>query len=241
MFYPISVINKHLNSELITYDDAKQRDFSGKNVILHCVWKLNCYNKWSSLPSRLEKEAKNLWIEFDADDNLTKLYAFDRSKDTPRFLTRLFKDNKKLIWEQSIDYNIFLDDKLLLPLRCYDTRFEKNLRSKDIDFFTVIEGSNNNLAESLELFTKLHSDGYKICFMLLNKQNYTYYKDKLDFDIITNDTKFSENSIKRFETLMDRSKVFIDLSYRHTTGRVVYDALYRGTIALATRYLWSFW
>jgi len=39
---------------------------------------------------------------------------------------------------------------------------------------------------------------------------------------------------RRFEELMKRSKVYIDLSYRLTTGRVVYDAIYNGAYFAGT-------
>ena len=70
--------------------------------------------------------------------------------------------------------------------------------------------------------------------MILNKELFNFYKDKLDFPIITNSTKFSKASIHRFEHLMSRSKVYIDLSHRLTTGRAVYDAAFRGTFFVGT-------
>ena len=233
-FYPIYVISKYMDAKYVNYQEAQDIDFTGKNVLLHCVWKLDQYNAWKNLPVKLEKEAANFWIEFDADNHLDKLHTLDGPKDTAMFFYKIFEPCKKFIWEQPMFYNPFGRDVERIEMRCYHPEFEKPLdRLKDIDFFTTLD-SGKNVLETMELFTELYKNGFSICMVILNQDLYEFYKDKLSYPVITNARKFSRESIKRFEHLMDRSKVYIDLSPRLTTGRVVYDAAFRGAFFAGT-------
>lgn len=227
-FYPIYAISKHMNAKYINYLGAKDINFKGANVILHCVWKKNQYDAWKTLPTKLKKEAKNLWVEFDADDHMDKLYRLDKPKNNSRFFQKIFEPVDKFIWEEPMFYNPFARPVERIQLRCYHQEFEKPISAiKDINFFTCLD-SERNLAETIELFTELHRRKYSVCFMILRNDLYEFYKNKLEFPIITNSSKFTANSIQRFNHLMQRSKVYVDLSYRLTTGRVVYDAAFYG-------------
>jgi hypothetical protein len=197
------------------------------------VWKKDQYEEWKNLFPLVTK-ANNFWLEFDADNHLDKLHGLDQPKNISRFFYKVFEPATKFIWEQPIWYNPLLRDVERISLRFYTTKFEKPINpSKDIDFFTVLD-TDKNVLETLELFTKLHSDGYKVCVMIINKNLYEFYQDKLDYPIVTNEPKFRTKSVKRFEELMARSKVYVDLSYRLTTGRVVYDALFHGAYFVGT-------
>ncbi len=90
-FYPIYVITKHMNAKYINYLEAKDIDFTGANVLLHCVWKKNQYDAWKTLPKKLGKQAKNFWIEFDADNHLDRLYKLDEPKNISRFFYKIFE------------------------------------------------------------------------------------------------------------------------------------------------------
>jgi hypothetical protein len=231
--YPISVIHTNLGSELLNYRQAYKVNFTGSNVILHCVWKKDQYFEWKDLFPVVTK-AKNLWLEFDADSHLDKLHGLDQPKDISRFFYKTFEPVTKFIWEQPMFYNPFVRDVERIQLRFWTPRFQKPVPvKKDIDFFTCLD-TNKNVLETLELYTRLHKGGYKVCLMFLNQDLYNFYKDKLDYPIITNARKFQKGSQKRFEELMTRSRVYIDLSYRLTTGRVVYDAIYRGAYFVGT-------
>lgn len=231
--YPISVIHTNLGSEFLNYRQAYNHDFSGTNVILQCVWKKNQYEEWKNI-FPIVKKADNFWFEFDADNHLDKLYGLDQPKNISRFFFKIFEPCNKFIWEQPLSYNPFLRDVERIQLRFYTSRFQKQVPvMKDIDFFTCID-TDKNLLETLELFTRLHKDGYKICLMILNHNLYNFYKDKLDYPIITNAKKFQNDSKARFESLMYRSRVYVDLSSRLTTGRVVYDAIYNGALFVGT-------
>lgn len=233
-FYPIYVLQRNMNAKYINYLEAQDMDFTGDNVILHCVWKLDQYNAWKNLPERLSKEAKNFWVEFDADNHLDRLYKLDGPKNTGLFFHKTFEHCDRFIWEEPYWYNPFARPVERLPLRCYHQQWEKPIaKIKDIDFFTCID-TEKNVAETLELFSELKKRNYSISVMILNTELYEFYKDKLPYPIITNSRKFSRGSIQRFEHLMDRSKVYVDLTYRLTTGRVVYDAAYRGTFFVGT-------
>jgi hypothetical protein len=233
-FYPVYVIQRNLNAKYVNYLEAQDMDFTGANVILHCVWKLDQYNAWKNLPKKLKKEAKNFWIEFDADNHLDRLHLLDEPKKTSRFFHKTFEPCDRFIWEQPLFYNPFIRDVERIQLRCYHTQWEKPIsKIKDIDFFTCLD-TNKNVVETLELFTELYRKGHSLCVMILNKERYEFYKKKLDYPIITNVQKFGRGSIQRFEHLMNRSKVYVDLSYRLTTGRVVYDAAFRGTSFVGT-------
>jgi len=227
-FYPIYVLSKHMKAKYMNYLEAKDTNFSGANVILHCVWKKNQYDAWKTLPEKIKKEAKNLWVEFDADSHLDKLYQLDRPKNSSQFFQKTFAPVDKFIWEEPLFYNPFVRPVERIQLRCYHKEFEKPISAiKDIDFFTCLD-TDKNISETITLFTELKKAGHSICFMILNQNLFNFYKDKLPFPIITNELKFSNNSIQRFNHLMQRSKVYVDLSYRLTTGRVVYDASFYG-------------
>lgn len=231
--YPISVIHNHLGSEFLSYRAAYKKNFSNANVILQCVWKKQQYTEWKDLFPIVSK-AKNFWLEFDADNHLGKLHELDGPKNIGRFFYKIFKPCSKFIWEQPIWYNPFVREVERIPLRFYTPKFQKPVPIvKDIDFFTCLD-TTNNLLETLELYTKLHKEGYKVCVMILNEHYYDFYKAKLDYPVITNTKKFNKKSKERFDNLMTRSRVYIDLSYRLTTGRVVYDAIYSGAYFVGT-------
>ena len=233
-FYPIYVITKHMGAKYLNYLEARDVDFTGANVLLHCVWKKNQYDAWKTLPEKLGKEAKNFWIEFDADNHLDRLYQLDEPKNISRFFYKIFEPCNQFIWEQPMFYNPFAREVERIQLKCYHQEFEKPIQAiKDISFFTAID-SSKNILETIELFTELKKRGHGVCLMILNRDLFNFYNGRLDFPIITNATKFSKNSIKRFENLMARSKVYIDLSHRLTTGRAVYDAAFRGTFFVGT-------
>lgn len=233
-FYPIYVISKHMKANYMDYLKAKDTDFTGQNVILHCVWKKNQYDAWKDLPKKLKAQAKNLWVEFDADSHLDKLYLLDLPKKQSSFFYKIFEPVDKFIWEEPMFYNPFIRDVERIQLRCYHQEFEKQISAvKDIDFFTCID-TDKNISETISLFSELKRRGHSICFMFLNQNLYNFYKDKLDFPTIVNTVKFSNTSIQRFNHLMQRSKVYIDLSYRLTTGRVVYDASFYGAYFVGT-------
>ena len=233
-FYPIYVITKNMDAKYVNYLEAQDIDFTGANVILHCVWKKNQYDAWKNLPKRLAKEAKNLWVEFDADNHLDRLYQLDEPKNEARFFHKIFAPVDKFIWEQPNFYNPFARNIERIQLRCYHKEFEKPiLKHKDIDFFTCLD-TGKNVVETIELFTEFKKRGHSVCLMILNQERHNFYKNKLDFPIVTNVQKFGRGSIQRFEKLMERSKVYVDLSYRLTTGRVVYDAAFRGTYFVGT-------
>lgn len=234
-FYPIYVITKHMNAKYLNYLEAKDTDFTGANVLLHCVWKKNQYDAWKTLPKKLGREAKNFWIEFDADNHLDRLHKLDGPKNISRFFYKIFEPCNQFIWEQPMFYNPFARDVERIQLRCYHPEFERPITTfiKDIQFFSCID-SGKNVLETIELFTELKKRGHSLCLMILNRDLYEFYKDKLDFPIINNAIKFSRGSVQRFEGLMNRSKVYIDLSHRLTTGRAVYDAAFRGTFFVGT-------
>jgi len=231
--YPISVIHNNLGSEFLSYRQAYKKNFSGSNVILQCVWKKNQYDEWRDLFPIVTK-AENFWLEFDADNHLDKLYGLDPPKNISQFFYKIFEPCNKFIWEQPMFYYPFSREVERIQLRFWTPKFQKPIPvKKDIDFFTCLD-TNKNVIETFELFSRLYKDGYKVCVMVLNKDRYNFYKDKLDFPIITNTTKFAKGSQERFEELMVRSRVYVDLSYRLTTGRVVYDAIYRGAYFVGT-------
>jgi hypothetical protein len=223
-----------MDAKYVNYLEAQDIDFTGANVILHAVWKLDQYNAWKNLPERLAKQAKNFWVEFDADNHLDRLYQLDPPKNQARFFHKTFEHCDKFIWEQPMFYNPFARPIERIPLRCYHKQFEKPIPAiKDIDFFTCID-TDKNIIETIELFTELYESGYTVSLMILNQERFNFYRDRLDFPIITNATKFSRGSVQRFEHLMGRSKVYVDLAHRLTTGRAVYDAAFVGTYFVGT-------
>ena len=236
-FYPVFVIGKALKAIGLGYDEAKKKPdqfWRGKNVLYHIIWNREYWEQWKDSLNRVAQHSNFLIIEFDADKHPCYWHKPSMGLGVPFILNTLRDSTKYFIWEMDMKYNPFLRPVIRFPLKVYEKKWEERWGNKDIDFFGFVGDKNFGLEPTLLLLQKLESEGYTVCPMVLRKNRQKFYDKHLDMKIISNAKKFTSESIERFNSLMLRSKVYIDLGYNLTTGRTVYDALFRGTISVSS-------
>jgi len=243
-FYPIDIIGQDLEATRLTYSQANKQPagfWKDKHVLFHIVWKGDYILKWEGLYLAVAKHAKVFWIEFDADHHINNLHSMDNrrgGKKKPLFLWRgLLRATNRFVWETPLSFNPFIKDVIRLPLKIYQRKRERPLRnrkSRDIDFLGFVDHGNKNLAPTLHLLQVLKVEGYSVRCIILNKSTIGVYKSALKYPLVKNE-KFTPGGETTFHGLLDRTKVFVDLSNRLTTGRVIYEALFGGAVAVGPR------
>lgn len=236
-FYPVFVLGKALKSLGLGYSEAAEKPNSywrDKCVLFHIIWNKEYWNIWEPNFKRIAKYSKFFCIEFDADKHPNYWYKPSMGLKVPFVLNKLRDATKHFIWEMDLAYNPFLRPVVRFPLRVYETKWEEEYHHKDIDFFGLVGDENFSVEPTLLLLQKLEQEGYTVCPLVLNKTVQQFYDNNITMKVISNEKKFSPESIVRFNALMLRSKVFIDLGYNLTTGRTVYDALFRGAICVGS-------
>lgn len=243
-FYPAGLIANRLDLRL-GYIQAKKKPISfwkGKDVYFHICWKEQWKNIWVNYYKDIASTAKSFWIEFDADQHLNRLEGIDKGTGIPWMIPRLEEVSNKFVWEIPLKYNCFSGSVERIPLRMYDKSMECSIGGeRDIDFLGLVDTGSRNASLTLKLLESLSSE-YNVKCIVISNSAYNLYKDAVSFELIKN-TKFDPSSVKVFHSLLDRSKVFIDVAYRLTAGRNIYEALYHGCLAVssntygATKYL----
>jgi len=237
-FYPAHMMAKWMPAKKLNYNQASVLPpafWEDKGVVFHIVWSKACVLDWKKCLNRIADSARVCWIEFDADQHLNSLVEIEKGLNSPLSIySHLRNASDKFIWEAPLQFNLFDEQAIRLPLKMYDRSREKDYPKKDIDFFGFVDFGSRNIVTTLKLMDMLHSDGHKVCCMILDKGNYEFYKDTLPFEIVGNAEKFKVDSVTKFYGILSRSKVFVDISYRLTTGRAVYDALFHGAVGVCT-------
>jgi len=234
-FYPAGLIANRLDLRL-GYIQAEKKPISywkGKDVYFHICWKEKWKSVWTKYYEDIAKVAHSFWVEFDADQHLNRLESIDLGTKTPWVIPRLEEVSNKFVWEIPLEYNCFSENVKRIPLRMYDRSMECRIgEDRDIDFLGLVDTGSRNASLTLKLLESLSSE-HKVKCIVIGKSTYDLYKDSVSFELIKN-TQFDPSSVKVFHDLLDRSKVFIDVSYRLTAGRNIYKALYHGFFALSS-------
>lgn len=240
-FYPIHVIANDLQAVRFNYKQAGGQPTSywhDKHVVFHVVWKGDFINQWKDILHPIASSSKMTWIEFDADVHMNNIHTLDNrrgGKKAPLFLYRgLRRATKYFIWELPMWFNPFFGDVVRLPLKLYQIKREEPIRNRkvrDIDFLGFIDTANKNIVPTLQLLERLHIAGYNTRCIVIPKSVYSTYRRSVKYPLVKN-TKFTDGGEVNFHQLLDKTKVFLDLSNRITTGRVIYESLFHGALAV---------
>ena len=223
----------------MNYQEAKQKpvDFwKDKKIVFHMADRNR--KEWVPFYKQVIDNAKISWIKFAAKTFMTYMIELDKRRyDIPLSFYRIIDDAcDNILWELPLNYGGFFRNKNKVPLTLYDKKYEIPLKKKNIDFLGVIDKYHgSNAIRTLELMKRLNQAGYKVkCILISGKGNiYKKYKKRtVGIDIIPNTKNPQGQEI--FHKLCQDSKIMIDLSFRWTYGRVVYEALLNGAISICT-------
>lgn len=235
-FFPSKIFPEAINARRITFKEAGNKDlkfWGDKAVIFHLTDREQ--HLWIPYYRDIINASKVAWLKFVCGVFMTDMTQLDIKKyGTPLSAYRMMYDVcKNMVWELPLDCNIFPRDVNKVPLTLYDTQYERPINgNKDIDFLVVMDDRlYYNYVKTLEL-TRLLSHRFNVKCILIKdaKQKFAMYHNKLPFETILN--KKNIESQEKFWRLLDRSKVMLDLSLRWTYGRVVYEALFNGALAI---------
>lgn len=237
-FYPIYVIANNLpDSQVITYSQLNNlplKFFQDNDVIFHIIWGDEFRKLW--MPN-LDKilQSKSLYIEFDADGMLTSPSEYDYNTGSYLFINKLAISGAKFIWEAPMEYNPFqINYGDRLQLKCYDERFQRANNGKTIDILGYIGNTHqHNTLATIDLLDDFHSIGKNVVCITRNNNVFDFYSGRVPFKMVHSDRE-GGSSQNCFWSYLDKAKVFLDLSYRMTTGRIVYDALYFNSIGVCS-------
>lgn len=236
-FYPIDVLAANLpNSIRLDYTMARSRPnsfWNEKKVIFHMTWAGKFRKVWQTYYRNIIPHTSQFWIEFDADRHMNRLQNIDRSMGQHLSMyNRIYKHSNKFLWELPIMFNPFVEKSIRIPMGIYEPNREINViqKGRDIDFLGFIDQSGYNTANTLRLLSSL-TRKYKVKCLVVGNREYSFYSRKpLGFEIIR--ASKTDPGQKKFYELLNRTKVYIDLSYRITLGRNLYEALFNGALCI---------
>ena len=234
-FYPIHQIRQALGATGLTYKEAAQRnrsDFNAANVYFQMCWAREYMELWYTYYKEIAERAKNFWIEFDADGWMNELSRFDTTHSfRPPFA--FWKDvvevGDQIVWECNPEY---LPWKNANPIniKLYDEKWQKPVKSKPFDFLFLVDAGAQNAALTMKVAEDL-AKTYKVHAIINHKGFYNAYKDHVNFTVHYNG-KWEKKHEDYFHQLLDASKVYVELSYRNTLGRNIYEALFHNCICV---------
>lgn len=238
-FYPVDILAQRLPAERFTYQAASTKPnnyWKGKNILFHVMWKRDDFMVWRKYYKKIAAVANTFWFEFDADNHVNFLHHYDFgkiAKKGPLYFWRGLRGvSNRFVWELPMSFNPFVKPVVRVPLRMYDRRWEKPVNTnKDIDFLGFIDRGNTNVAPTLRVLEELTKQGYSTRALFINKSLYRAYRGQLNFHVLVNQ-KFTPEAVTKWTGLLNRTKVLIDLSPRLTAGRIVYDSLFYGALAV---------
>jgi len=220
----------------MSFDEAGKKDlrfWEDKAIIFHLADRGQ--QAWIPYYKDIINASRIAWLKFVCGIYMTDMTYMDMERyDIPLSAYRMIYDVcKNMIWELPPNCNVFLRDVNKIPLTLYDERLERSVSNKkDIDFLVVIDDRiYYNYVKTLEL-TRLLSFNFNVKCILIRdvNQKHTMYHNRLPFETIVNGKDIG--SQEKFWWLLDRSKVMLDLSFRWTYGRVIYEALFNGALAI---------
>lgn len=231
-FYPINLLGDALGKRL-SYKQAykKSEEFwNDKVVLFHFIWKgpyvADCIKLWQTI----RNNAKQFWVEFDADHHMKHPHTIDFSIKRPLFLRELGKKATGFVWEFPMHYNPFINNVTRVPLRMYQRRWEKPSKKKrDIDFFIIVESRHGNGFQSISLASEL-SNKYNVVCSVQQPEDNTHFK-KVGLNILERNATYPLHNFYKF---LHRSKVVIDITPRFTAGRIIYDSLFAGCLSICS-------
>lgn len=209
------------------YNDFKSANVKGKVVIKRIAW--GSYNSARKNIQKFCKQAKLVWVCVACTNAMTKMHKI-HGGDIMTFYNTL-KNFKYFLWEPPEYYNPFIDKKVMLPITIYDYSNDKPIKKKDIDFLFFIDKMQYNLPKIIYLANRLIKEGYEVRVLAIESKNIKSIKKKLKCKVIVGKKPDDRGT---FHNWLDKTKVFVDLSYRWTVGRTVHEALYHGALSVCT-------
>ena len=244
-FFPSNIFPEAIDSQRMNYLEAKNKPldyWKDKKIIFHMADKDR--GIWIPYYKDVIKSAKIAWIKFVAGVFMTDMTQLDRRrysqpvmKTVPLSFFRMIDDAcDNILWELPLNYEGFWKEKNIVPMTLYDVKYEFPIKEKSIDFLAVIDDRlYYNYIKTLELMRRLSQAGYKVKCILIRDSGYlfkNYTKQTIGFETIPNGK--DRKSQKIFYDLCQQTKIMIDLSFRWTYGRVVYEALFNGALSICT-------
>lgn len=235
-FFPSKIFPEAIGAQRMIFEDANEKElgfWNDKAVVFHLADREQ--QSWIPYYKDIINASRIAWLKFVCGIYMTDMTYMDMERyDVPLSAYRMLYDVcKNMIWELPPDCNIFLDNVNKVPLTLYSAQYEKPINSeKDIDLLVVIDDRlYYNYVKTLEL-ARLLSGKFNVKCILIEdvNQKHTMYHNKLPFETIVNGKDIE--SQEKFWALLNRSKVMLDLSFRWTYGRVVYEALFNGALAI---------
>lgn len=234
-FHPAKMFPEAIGAQRMSFEAANKKNlkfWDDKAIIFHLTDQEQA--SWLPYYKDIIKSSKIAWLKYVCGIFLTDMTQMDTRKyGTPLSAYRMMYDVcKNMIWELPLNANIFASDINKAPLTLYDDQYEKPISKKDIDFLVVMDDRlYYNYVKTLEL-ARLLSYNYSVKCILIKdaEQRFAMYHNKLPFETITN--KKDIESQEKFWKLLDRSKIMLDLSFRWTYGRIVYESLFNGALAI---------
>lgn len=235
-FFPSKIYPEAIGAQRVTFQEASRKNlrfWKDKAIIFHLADRER--QSWLPYYKSIIKASKIAWLKFICGIYMTDMTYMDMERyDSPLSTYRMLYDVcKNMIWELPPNCNIFLENINKVPLTLYDAQYEKPISNeKDIDFLVVIDDRlYYNYVKTLELARLLSARFNVKCILIKDaNQRHAMYHNKLPFETIVNGKDIV--SQEKFWRLLGRSKVMLDLSFRWTYGRIIYEALFNGTLAI---------
>ena len=228
-FFPSNIFPEAIHSDRITFEEAKRKKvefWKDKNVIFHMADR--SVNEYKSYYKKVLLNARICFLKFACGTGATDMTHYDRNPGRPLFSHyRMMSDLcPNFLWEMPMDYNMFWGHTNKVPLTLYDKKYESPINNnKKIDFLLMMDNRMYyNYTKTLELGKKLKEQGYNVHAILVKSNIAKMYHNKLPYKDTLN-TKTPEGQ-KTFHKLALNSKIMIDLCFRWTYVRVIYEALF---------------
>lgn len=234
-FFPSNIFPESVPSDRITFDQARRKNmdfWKEKNVIFHMADR--SVNEYKHYYRKVLANARICWLKFACGTGATDMTHYDHNPARPLFAHyRMMYDNcKNFLWELPMDYNMFWGHTNKVPLTLYDKKYEEPINeNKSIDFLLMMDNRlYYNYTKTLEIGRKLHKQGYNVHAILLKSPIAQMYHDKLPYKTTLNNK--NPEGQKKFHNLAKKSKIMVDLCFRWTYGRVIYEALFNGCVCI---------
>ena len=235
VFFPSNIFPEYVGRR-ITFQKANEKpiDFwKDKRIIFHMADRsLREYKRYYQ---KIITNAEIAYIKFACGTGATDMTHYDMNPDRPIFAHyRMMSDlAPNFLWEMPMNYNMFYEHVNKVPLTLYDKHYEKRLKPKEIDFLFVMDDRiYYNYVKTLKIGEELKKDGYNVVGILINSPLAKMYHKKLNFTTIMNNK--TPSGQQKFHDLLSKSKIMVDLAFRWTYGRNIYEALFNGAICIGT-------
>jgi len=235
VFFPSNVYPEAIGGKRMPYKIAERKPikfWQDKGVVFHMPDRhyVGQYIKWMD---KVVINAKISFIKFSALFGATDMTHYDRHPARPIMChyTKMSDLTPNFIWELPMNRTLFFKHVNKVPMLLYSKKYQEPIHEKNIDFLIFYDGRYFfNWVPALRLGNLLTKQGYKVVGCMLGREIAKMYNGKMKFKTIIN--KREGEGRNKFYKLMRQSKVFVDLSYRWTYGRVIYESLFLGAVSV---------